>query len=193
MHRCLLLALLPLPAVADPCTERLAALVGSPALIEGPHDIQSRGTIGTMQTETLHHYIDAQHFVVETVLPAGIPDTLHYQGGTYTADGAGGWVLSTRVDAAQMEAEGARMRAEEAAAITQARCGTEDRNGTGYEVVEGTIAAIPPYNAERSLRYVIDTATGQLVEHAQAYDLHGMKTLVTFTYTPNPGLVLPLP
>lgn len=188
-----LFLLLPLPALADPCADRLAELVASPALVDGPHDIVSIGTMGTMQTHTVHHYVDAQHFLVETVAPAGMPDTLHYQGGMYTADGNGGWTLSTQVDAAQMEAEGARMRAEQAAAISSARCGTETREGTTYEVVEGTIAAIPPYNAERMLRYVIDPASGQLVEHGQAYEMHGMKTLVTYTYMPNPELVLPTP
>ena len=189
-----LLALLvfPLPALADACEERLADLIGHDAVPEGAYLIHSTGMVSGLKTESLHHYLSSRHFLIEMIAPAGIPDTLHFDGGLYLA-GPKGWTLSQQIDADQIERDGQALRATQAAGITSATCTTEQREGISFDVVAGTVAQSAPYDRDTQMRYVINTETGLLHEMSQVYGVSGMAGEVRFVYTPAPGLELPRP
>jgi hypothetical protein len=185
-----ILLLLPGPALADDCTARLAALLGSDLAANGPYIAENINVMAGAEQVYRQSFISDRHFLVETLSPPGLPATLHHEGGAWTADGAGGWTLAWQIDPDEAAAGIAAQRQAAAAAVLTATCTS---GGDGTETLTGTLGPTPHLGPEASVAYVIDAGTGAVLALSYAYAINGLPVTAQYTISAAPGLTLPLP
>ena len=184
-----LLLLLPTTALADDCTQRLQALLSTDLTADCPYTAMNTNLMaGTAQTYR-QSFVSDRHFLVETLSPPGQPATLHYEGGAWHADGAGGWTLAWQTDPETAAQGMADQRAQMAAAVEAASC-TE---GETTEQITGTLGPTPTFGPQMAVGYLLDAASGQVLEITYAYVLNGMPVTAQYQISRPPELTLPLP
>jgi len=94
-----LVLLIPSPALADDCADRLRALLATDLTANGPYIATNTNQMAGAEQVFRQMFVSDRHFLVETVSPPGQPDTLHYEGGAWHSDGTEGWTLAGQVDA----------------------------------------------------------------------------------------------
>ncbi|MGH1413873.1 MAG: hypothetical protein ACRBB0_10275 [Pelagimonas sp.] len=191
--RCLCLALVPLPVLADPCHDELAYILAKPLYANVPYEASASGKIGNMASITHQLFMSDTHSLITTIEPKGMPDTLFYNGGTYHPDGNGGWKLlySTDLDAYVKGLKTTRKAQSEN--ILEAYCERVEIDGKAYEIVSGTIDIVPPWQSQLEVEYMIATDTGLPKTFIYAYEMNGQPALSRFDYTARPDLELPTP
>lgn len=193
MRLTILFAIFPLPLLADPCADRLSALLAAPTFNGQPYAARATGEIGGMPSVTVQRFHTELHSYIVTEQPPGTPDMLHFNGGAYMADGAGGWTLAWQMDPAEMTRQAAEMRAAQATGVIRAECGTGQIDGVEVDHVAGVVKQVPPWQSELGVAYDIETATGLPKRMTYDYTMSGMPTHVQFDFTPMPDMVLPEP
>lgn len=183
------LLLLPAPALADECSDRLRALLASDLTAEGPYTAMNTNSMaGTEQTYRMS-YVSDRHFLVETLQPEGQPATLHYEGGAWHSDGAGGWTLAWQNDADATADTIAEQRETLAGAVEAATC----TDGEGAAEITGTLGPTPTFGPQTTVGYLVDAATGQVLELTYAYVVGGVPVTAHYQISRAPDLTLPLP
>ncbi len=189
----LCLTLLPLPVMADPCHDQLFEILANPLYAKIPYEAHAAGSIGGMETVTHQKFLSDTHSLIKTITPAGLPDTLFYQGGTYHPDGAGGWKLLYETDLEAYEQGLEDTRKGRSQAILKAECTEIDIEGAAHTKISGAIDVVPPFQSEMQVEYVINPETGLPVQFSYAYTMNGMQAESRFEYKALPGLELPTP
>jgi hypothetical protein len=184
-----ILLLLPAPALADDCAERLRALLATDLAADGPYTAMNTNMMAGIEQTYRQSFMSDRHFLVEPITPPGIPATLHYEGTAWNADGAGGWTLAWEMDADEAAQGLEDQRQAMAAAVEEATC-TE---GDGMLEIAGTLGETPHMGPQATVGYVVDAATGQVLEISYAYVLNGMPVAAHYEISLAPGLSLPLP
>lgn len=184
-----LLLLLPTAALADDCTQRLQSLLASDLTADGPYTAMNTNMMAGMEQTYRQSFVSDRHFLVEPIAPPGQPATLHYEGGAWHADGAGGWTLAWQQDA-EAAAQGMEdQRQQMAAAVETATC-TE---GATTTEITGTLGPTPTFGPQMTVGYLVDAATGQVLEMTYAYVINGVPVTARYEISRAPGLALPLP
>lgn len=181
------------PAAADPCTDRLAALLGRPTHDGQPYEARSIGTVGGMAMDAVQEFARPEHARITPTQPPGMPQMLHHDGTAWQADGKGGWTIAWQTDKAEAERSAAATRAAQAAAVVSARCDSAELDGRTLDRIEGRVDPAPPFDGALDLRYWVDPASGLEVRIEQRYRTGGMDAEMVFDLQPRPGLVLPVP
>ncbi|MBO9466955.1 hypothetical protein J7443_17045 [Tropicibacter sp. R15_0] len=193
LMRLALITCLPLPALADPCVDRLADILANPLFTQTPYEAQATGKIGGGETITFQQFMSDTHSLIKTITPKGLPDTLFYEGGTYQADGNGGWTLLYSTDLQQYKDGLAATRKGQSENVLSAECDNVEIDGSTYDQISGVIDIVPPYQSEWQVSYVMDPATGLPKQFTYAYTLNGMEAVSRFDYTAKPDMQLPKP
>jgi hypothetical protein len=184
-----LLLLLPTAALADDCTQRLQSLLATDLTADGPYTAMNTNVMAGMEQTYRQSFVSDRHFLVEPLTPPGQPATLHHEGAAWTADGAGGWTLAWETDADEAAQGMEDQRQAAAAAVEGATC-TE---GDGTVAIEGTLGPTPHFGPQATVGYLVDAATGQVLEISYAYVINGMAVTANYQISHAPGLTLPLP
>jgi hypothetical protein len=74
-------------------------------------------------------------------------------------------------------------------AVESATC-TE---GDGTVALEGTLGPTPHFGPQATVGYVVDAATGQVLEISYAYVINGIPVTADYQISRAPGLTLPFP
>lgn len=182
--------LAPCAALADPCLDRAVAILMQPADAHGPFIASADALVGGQASVTEQYFVSDAHYLAKTIVPTGMPDTLHYMGGTYAPQGDG-WTLLYKSEATTGEGANAA-RQQQADAITAATCGTEEVAGRMLDRIEVAIGPVPVF--EKGLRYTWwVTPEDRREKLHMAYELNGMETAMTSTFTYDPAMTLPIP
>jgi hypothetical protein len=184
-----ILLLLPAPALADDCAERLRTLLATDLTADGPYTAMNVTVMGGTEQTYRQSFVSDRHFLVEPLAPADMPATLHHEGAAWHADGAGGWTLAweTDADAAAQAIEDQRQAS--AAAVESATCTEAD----GTLAIEGTLGPTPHFGPQATVAYLVDTATNQVLELSYAYVINGVPVTANYQISRAPDLTLPLP
>jgi hypothetical protein len=185
----LLLLLLPAPALADDCAERLRALLATDLTLDGPYTAMNTNVMAGTEQTYRQSFVSDRHFLVEPLTPPGLPATLHYEGSAWHADGAGGWTLAWQTDAEDAARGIAEQRQASADAVESATCTEVD----GALEIEGVLGPTPHFGPEATVAYVVDAATNQVLELSYAYVVGGVPVTADYQISRAPGLSLPLP
>ncbi|OAN73312.1 hypothetical protein A8B78_18830 [Jannaschia sp. EhC01] len=186
----LLLTLSSTPALADDCTGRLQALLATDLAADGPYVAENVNRMAGAEQVYRQSFMSDRHFLVETISPPGLPDTLHYEGGAWNSDGAGGWTLAWQMDADEAAAGIEAQRQAAAQAVQSATCADP---GDGTQTLIGTLGPTPHFGPEATVGYVIDGATGAVQQMTYDYALNGLPVSAQYRISPAPGLSLPFP
>ncbi|AHM02910.1 hypothetical protein roselon_00468 [Roseibacterium elongatum DSM 19469] len=181
------------PVLADDCAARLSQLLATSLTAEGPYIAENVNMVAGMRQVFRQHFVSDTHFLVEQLEPAGMPDTLHYDGGAWTADGAGGWTLAWQIPAEEAAAGMVAQRQAMAAAVENARCTTETRDGRMMERISGLLGETPTFGPSLAVAYLVDATSGQVTHLTYDYTLNGMEMQADYVISPAPNLTLPLP
>lgn len=184
-----LLLLLPTTALADDCTQRLQSLLATSLTADGPYTAMNTNMMAGMEQTYRQSFVSDRHFLVEQITPPGQPATLHYEGGAWHSDGAGGWSLAWQTDADEAAQGMEEQRQQMATAVESAACTAE---GTTEEIT-GTLGPTPTFGPQMTVGYLVDAATGQVLEMTYAYVLNGMPITAHYEISRAPDLSLPLP
>jgi hypothetical protein len=184
-----LLLLLPSTALADDCTQRLQGLLATDLTADGPYTAMNTNMMAGMEQTYRQSFMSDRHFLVESLAPPGQPDTLHYQGGAWHSDGAGGWTLAWQNDAEEAAQGMEDQRQQMAAAVETATC----NEGATTDEITGTLGPTPTFGPQMTVGYIVDAETGQVLEMTYAYVLNGMPVTAHYEISRAPGLALPLP
>jgi hypothetical protein len=183
------LLLLPTTALAEDCTQRLQSLLATDLTADGPYTAMNTNMMAGMEQSFRQSFLSDRHFLVETIAPPGQPDTLHYEGGAWHSDGAGGWTLAWQTDGDEAAQGMEDQRQQMAAAVETATC-TE---GETTDEITGTLGPTPTFGPQMTVGYILDAGTGQVLEMTYAYVLNGMPITAHYEFSRAPGLTLPLP
>ena len=184
-----LLLLLPSPALADACAERLRALLATDLTADGPYTATNTNVMAGTEQTYRQSFVSDRHFLVEPISPPGLPATLHHEGAAWHADGQGGWTLAWETDADEAAQAMEDQRQANAAAVESATCTEAD----GRLAIEGTLGPTPHFGPEATVGYLVDTATDQVVGLSYAYVVNGVPVTADYRISRAPGLTLPLP
>lgn len=184
-----LLILLPSPALADDCADRLRAALATDLAAEGPYVAMNTNVMAGQEQVYRQSFVSDRHFLVEVLKPEGLPDTLHYEGGAWNGDGAGGWSLAWQMDADEAAAGIEAQRQAAAAAVRSAACRSE--GGTLH--IDGTLGPTPHLGDAAAVVFVIDEASDAVSAFSYAYTLNGMDVTARYQITREPDLTLPVP
>ncbi len=189
--RPLLLAtlLLPTPALADDCADRLRALLSTDLAANGPYTATNTNRMAGAEQVYRQTFISDRHFLVETVSPPGQPDTLHYNGGAWHSDGAGGWTLAWQTDADEAAAGIEALRQSLANGVLSATCTVDG----AQDVIVGEVGETAAFGPSLTVGYRVDTATGQVKELSYDYTLNGLEVQAIYQISPAPEAELPVP
>jgi len=188
-----LLMTLPAPALADDCAARLSDLLATSLTADGPYIAENVNMVAGMRQVYRQHFVSDTHFLVQQLEPAGMPDTLHYNGGAWTSDGAGGWTLAWQMPPEDAAAGMVAQREAMAGAVESATCATETLDGRAMERITGLLGETPTFGPSLAVSYLVDTTTGQFTHLTYDYTLNGMEMHAEYEISPAPGLDLPLP
>lgn len=178
------------PVLADDCAQGLQTLLSTDLTADGPYVADNVNRMAGAEQIYRQSFLSDSHFLVETISPPGSPDTLHYQGGAWHSDGAGGWTLAWQVDAEDAAAGIEAQRQSMAQGVLSATCTT---NADGTEQIEGMIGPTPQFGPELSVGYVVDVDTSQVRQQSYAYTLNGLAIEAHYDIRRAPDLTLPLP
>ncbi|GGL69135.1 hypothetical protein [Wenxinia marina] len=193
MRRLVLLALLPLPAAADPCADRLAGLLGADMTADGPYVAMNTTEMMGQRMVYRQSQISDLHYMVETLEPVPRPAMVHQDGTAWQSDDAGGWTVAWEAPAEDLLAQMAALRTSLASGVLTAECGTEDRDGTAFELVSGTVGPTDVFGEELAVSYLVDPATGRPVRITQDYVSSGMEVSTLYEIEFADDLELPTP
>lgn len=189
MLRLIALLLLPVPALADDCTQRLRSLLATDLAANGPYTAMNTNVMAGTEQTYRQSFVSDRHFLVEPISPPGLPATLHHDGSAWHADGADGWTLAWERDADEAAKAIEEQRQANADAVETATCTEAD----GTLAVEGTLGPTPHFGPQATVGYLVDTATNQVVELSYAYVVNGVPVTANYRISRAPGLTLPLP
>jgi hypothetical protein len=184
-----ILLILPAPALADECTQRLQTLLATDLTADGPYTAMNTNVMAGAEQVYQQSFISDRHFLVETISPPGLPATLHYEGSAWHADGAGGWTLAWETDADEAAQGMDDQRQASATAVENATCSEAD----GTIAIEGTLGPTPHFGPQATVGYVVDAVTNQVLELSYAYVINGVPVTANYQISRAPGLTLPLP
>lgn len=184
-----LLLLLPAPALAEDCAQRLRSLLATDLAAAGPYTAMNVNVMAGTEQTYRQSFVSDRHFLVEPLEPPGLPATLHHEGAAWHADGAGGWTLAWRSDADEAAQAIEDQRQANAAAVESATCTDTD----GRLAIEGTLGPTPHFGPQARVGYVVDAATNQVLDLSYAYEVNGVAVTATYRISRAPGLTLPLP
>ena len=182
------------PAWAETCQEKFMRI-----LVErnepGPVKAHVTQKIkGGMASKNWNYQDGAGNWMTESIEPANLPWTL-VQGDTmYTSNDKGkSWKKVRTLDAAHDPAATKKLLQDRAKTVRDAKCGSEELNGTDHEVVEATYDMLGNFNAEVRDKYWVHPETGYIPKLETT-----MKTKTFESYTlqlvePSPDLQLPKP
>lgn len=183
----------PLPAMADACAEKFAALLARAPFDGQAYEAQITVVSAGIKTVMVQKFLTDLHYLNTTVDPKGAPEILMFKGGTFTTDGNGGWKLMYQTDPAALSQQITATRSAQSAAVIDATCDTEDSNGGTFDRVSGRVAPVPPYDSEQRVSYLIDPSTGREVQTKMDYSTSGIALQTQFDFAAAPGLALPTP
>ena len=192
MRAALLLCLLPIPALAEDCTDRAREALGAVMFDGQPYSSETEMSFGTQVTKSVFDWKADDHFRTTSVEPEGSPDSLYYQGVYYGSTEDGGWSESNRMDAGELKAQADEMRNTMAEKLVSADCQPVDRDGASFEAMTMGIAQHEPYESDIIVTRLYD-AEGQLTAVASSYMMQGQEVSVRQNLTPAPDLDLPVP
>jgi hypothetical protein len=192
MRLAFLLALTPLPALADACTERLADLLTRDFTLGQPVRIHNLTDIGGDISESEILWKGYDHSLTTAIRPER-PPTLNYQGAMYFGDGNGGWMKVADNDWQALRDTAQAGKEASAKAIVSATCSEAHLDGTAVDLVAGEVTAPPPAAGTVTHSFWVDRTTGftPRVEFVNATG--AVPVTVTSTMTQEPGLEIPLP
>jgi hypothetical protein len=186
----LLVIVLPVPALADDCADRLSRLLATDLTAAGPYVAMNVNTMAGMTQRYRHSFVSDRHYLVETLEPPGQPAMLHHEGAAWAADGNGGWTLAWAMDPDEAAAGIAAQRQALAGAVVSADCTSE---AAGTETLTGRIGPTDTFGPEATVAYVVSAGTGDVRELRYAYRMNGMDITARYEIGREPGLALPVP
>jgi hypothetical protein len=184
-----ILLLLPAPALAEDCAQRLRSLLAIDLAADGPYTAMNVNVMAGTEQTYRQSFVSDRHFLVEPLEPPGLPATLHHEGAAWHADGAGGWTLAWQTDADDAAQAIEDQRQANAAAVESATCTETD----GRLAIEGALGPTPHFGPGATVGYVVDPATNQVLELSYAYEVNGVAVTAHYAISRAPGLTLPLP
>lgn len=186
-----LLAASTVPGLAATCRDRFVQL-----LVEGNGDQPVKIHVtqeikGAPTTTNWFYRASADHWMTETIEPAGQPSVVAYNNVMYTsADGGKTWTklreLGGTEDAKTALAENAKTARNEV-------CGEEELDGVVREVVEADYDTLQNFKTENHFKYWVDRESGFIVKAVYAMKGKGFESLSTQIIEPAPDLNLPTP
>ena len=181
------------PGHADDCTGRLSELLATDLTAEGPYVALNTNVMMGSKQVFRQNFVSDSHYLVEQLEPEGMPDTLHYRGGAWHSDDAAGWKLAWQQDAETAAAGFEAQRKALSEGVVEAECMSETREGTSYEKVTGKVGKTAQFGDALEVGYLVDEATGSVVELTYDYKVNGIDVLATYEISRAPDLTLPLP
>lgn len=179
------LAVLPTVSAADTCRDELADILGADLTANGPYIATNTNQVNGIQQVYRQLFLTDTHYLVETLQPEGLPDTLTYDGGAWQRDGTGGWELIRRFDIDETVDGVAAQRAALADGVASASC--------EGDVIEGVVGETRWFGPELHVRYVLHPETRSVQEFTFDFTVNGAEILAHFVIEAAPGLELPAP
>lgn len=181
-------------AMADACRDKFVAAMTRQDT--QPVRIELTQKFGNSESRTIHSSAGVGHWMTESVSPPNTPWTLVYANVMYTSPDKGKtWKKVRDVDSAANQKNAAKNARNNAANVTNTRCGREAIGGVQYDTVAGEYkSAQPNFKADVKAKYWVEARTGFIVKAEVVSKLaSGVRFDVTQTISRAPGLKLPKP
>ncbi len=182
------------PALAETCQEKFMRILvernaSEPVKIHATQKIK-----GGMATKNWNYQDGAGNWMTESIEPANLPWTL-VQGDTmYTSmDKGKSWKKVRTMDTAHDPAETKKLQSERAKTVRNAKCGSEELDGTPHEVVEATYDMLGQFNAEVTDKYWVHPQTGYIPKLETTMKTETFESYTLQLVEPSPDLQLPKP
>ena len=178
-------------AMADACLDRFVEILTDRS-DKGPvkaHVIQENA--GAPAMENYHYSTSRDHWMTETIKPAGMAWSLGYKNVLYTSTDKGKTWQRVRT----LEDEQSTLKAlrENARTARNAVCGKEDLDGVSHDTVEGDYTYRQNLKIEYHNKYWIDPETGFIRKSVYTFTAKNFKGRVVQLMEKAPGLSLPVP
>lgn len=181
-------------ARADDCLERFKALLAGNAVTTPVKMHITQEIVGSPPTQNWFYGDGKGNWMTEMIEPVAMQWTLFHSGRMYSSSDKGAtWSFIRETDSEASKAAVAETLKSQRDTTSNTVCGTEEVEGTSYEVVSGEYISAPLQGAAVEQKYWVEPDTGWIARSSTHTKASGFEIKVTQTMEVQSDVSIPSP